>query len=464
MNSENAQEGSALYVAMLSAVAALGGLLFGYDTAVIAGAIGFLRTHFSLDAATTGWAASSALLGCLIGAGIAGGIADRVGRKKALLVAAVLYTVSGIWSALPATIAEFSLARILGGIGIGTASVVCPLYIAEISPADRRGRLVTFNQLAIVIGILVVYFVNYFIAGLGNEEWNASTGWRWMFGSAAAPAAVFFFLTLLIPESPRWLAERGRQEEARRTLARVGGAARADAELRAITDALREEPVSSAGLLKGGLRRAFLIGAVLAVLQQVTGINVFMYYAPEIFKQLGSGTDTALLQTISVGGMNLLFTLIALRMVDRFGRRPLMITGAAGMALSLGGLGFAAYNNILEAWVLVFVLGFIAFFAMSLGPVVWLIIAEVFPTRIRGRGMAIATLLLWGANYIVSQTFPIINEHPWLVATFRHAFPFFLYAFFCILTILFVWLVVPETRGKSLEEIEKLWKAGGSHA
>jgi SP family xylose:H+ symportor-like MFS transporter len=458
MTSGNAREGSALYVAMLSAVAALGGLLFGYDTAVIAGAIGFLRSHFSLDAAATGWAASCALLGCLIGAGLAGSAADRLGRKKALLLAAVLYTVSGVWSALPATITEFSFARILGGIGIGTASVVCPLYIAEISPAERRGRLVTFNQLAIVIGILVVYFVNYFIAGLGDEQWNATTGWRWMFGSAAAPAAVFFFLTLLIPESPRWLTQKGRNEEAMTTLRRVGGPARADAELRAITEALGEEPVSAAGLLKPGLRRAFLIGAVLAVLQQVTGINVFMYYAPEIFKQLGSGTDTALLQTISLGGINLLFTLIALRVVDRFGRKPLMITGAAGMTLSLAGLGFTAYNNILEAWVLVFVLGFIAFFAMSLGPVVWLIIAEIFPTRIRGRGMAVATLILWGANYIVSQTFPIINENPWLVATFRHAFPFLLYGSFCILTLFFVWLVVPETRGKSLEEIEHLWK------
>jgi SP family xylose:H+ symportor-like MFS transporter len=463
MASENPNEGSAVYVAMLSAVAALGGLLFGYDTAVIAGAIGFLRSHFSLDAAATGWAASCALLGCLIGAGIAGFTADRIGRKKALLLAAVLYTVSGVWSALPSTITEFSFARILGGIGIGTASVVCPLYIAEISPAGRRGRLVTFNQLAIVIGILVVYFVNYFIAGLGDEQWNAAIGWRWMFGSAAAPAAVFFFLTLLIPESPRWLAERGRNDEARRTLSRVGGIAKADAELLAITDALREEPVSSAGLLKPGLRRAFLIGGVLAGLQQITGMNVFMYYAPEILKQLGSGTDTALLQTISLGGMNLLFTLIALRIVDRFGRRPLLITGAAGMALSLAGLGFAAYNNILEAWVLVFVLGFVAFFAMSLGPVVWLIIAEIFPTRIRGRGMAIATLILWSVNYVVSQTFPVINENPWLVAAFRHAFPFLLYGFFCILTILFVWLVVPETRGKSLEEIEQLWK-GKEHA
>ena len=458
MTSQNSTEVSGVYVAMLSTVAALGGLLFGYDTAVIAGAIGFLRSHFGMDAATTGWAASSALLGCLAGAGMAGFAADRLGRKKALLLAAVLYMVSGVWSAIPASITEFSLARILGGIGIGTASVVCPLYIAEISPADRRGRLVTFNQLAIVLGILVVYFVNYFIAGLGDDAWNRSTGWRWMFGSAAAPAAVFFLLALLIPESPRWLIQRHRLDEARRTLANVGGAARAETELGAIAQALAVESDSPAGLLKPGLRRAFVIAAVLAVLQQVTGINVFMYYAPEIFKQLGSGTDTALLQTVSVGGMNLLFTIIALRMVDRFGRKPLMITGAAGMMLSLAGLGYAAYNNILEAWVLVFVLGFIAFFAMSLGPVVWLIIAEVFPTRIRGRGMAIATLLLWGANYVVSQTFPIINEHPWLVAAFHHAFPFLLYACFCLITILFVWLAVPETRGKSLEEIEKLWK------
>jgi MFS transporter, SP family, xylose:H+ symportor len=460
MNADNTDQGSELYVAMLSAVAALGGLLFGYDTAVIAGAIGFLRSHFSLDAASTGWAASSALVGCLVGAGIAGFIADRVGRKKALLLAAVLYTVSGVWSAIPATITEFSFARILGGIGIGTASVVCPLYIAEISPAGRRGRLVTFNQLAIVCGILVVYFVNYFIAGLGDEAWNASTGWRWMFGSAVAPAALFFILTLFIPESPRWLVERGRIDEAAKTLRRVGGGARGDAEISAIQAALEEEPVSAAGLLKPGLRTAFLIGAVLAVLQQVTGINVFMYYAPEIFKQLGSGTDTALLETISIGGVNLIFTLVALRMVDRLGRKPIMIMGASGMALSLAGFGLAAYNNIHEAWVVVFVLGFIAFFAMSLGPVVWLIIAEVFPTRIRGRGMAVATLILWGANYVMSQTFPIINEDPWLVATFRHAFPFMLYAVFCVITILFVWLVVPETRGKTLEEIEKLWKAG----
>ena len=460
---ENGQTGKGTaYVGMISGVAALGGLLFGYDTAVIAGAIGFLRSHFSLDAAATGWAASCALLGCLAGAGIAGLVADRMGRKRALLLAAFLFTLSGIWSAIPSTMAEFTIARILGGIGIGTASVVCPLYIAEVAPAARRGRLVTFNQLAIVIGILLVYFVNYFIARLGSEDWNVATGWRWMFGSEAFPAVVFFALTLFIPESPRWLLQRGRAEEARRILTRVGGADHAGSELRAIAAALAVEPGSTVQLLQPGLRRAFLIGAVLAVLQQVTGINVFMYYAPEIFKQLGAGTDVALLQTVAVGVVNLAFTIVALRTVDRLGRKRLMIIGAAGMAICLTGLGFAAYAGILAVWVLVFVLGFIACFAMSLGPVVWIIIAEIFPTKIRGRAMAMATLLLWAANYVVSQTFPIINEHPALVAMFHHAFPFWLYAAFCASTVFFVWRVVPETKGQSLEEIESLWTRSAS--
>lgn len=454
------QQTGARYVAMLSGVAALGGLLFGYDTAVIAGAIGFLRSHFVLDAATTGWAASCALLGCLAGAGIAGLIADRLGRKRALLFAGVLFTVSGVWSALPATVGEFTIARILGGIGIGTASVVCPLYIAEMAPAARRGRLVTFNQLAIVIGILVVYFVNYFIARQGDEAWNITTGWRWMFGSEALPALLFTFLALFIPESPRWLLQRGRELEARTILTRVGGAEHAAGELRAIAASLAVEQSSTAQLFQPGLRRALLIGVTLAILQQVTGINVFMYYAPEIFKQLGAGTDVALLQTVAVGAVNLAFTLVALRTVDRLGRKRLMIVGATGMGICLAGLGLASYHGILAVWVLVFVLGFIACFAMSLGPVVWIIIAEIFPTRIRGRAMAIATLMLWGANYVVSQTFPMFNENPALVATFHHAFPFWLYAAFCVVTVLFVWRVVPETKGQSLEEIEQLWSPG----
>lgn len=448
------------YVVTLTFIAALGGLLFGYDTAVISGAIGFLRTHFALSAAQTGWAASSALVGCVVGAGIAGKLSDAFGRKRALMLAAVLFTVSGVWSAIPSNITEFNIARLLGGVGIGMASLLSPLYISEISPAAIRGRLVSFNQLAIVSGILVVYFANYFIAGLGDEAWNIERGWRWMFGSEALPAALFFFALFAIPESPRWLVKQNQTARAETVLTRIGGAAQAAAELNAIRETVDEEAGKFGDLFRPPLRRAMSIGIILAILQQITGINVFMYYAPEIFKGLGSGTDVALLQTVVIGIFNVTFTLLAIRTVDRLGRKPLLIAGSIGMAVSLVGLGVAAAMGTTAAWVLVFVLGYIACFAMSLGPVVWVVIAEIFPTKIRGRAMAVATLLLWAANYCVSQTFPIINEDEWLIATFHHAFPFWMYAAFCVVMTMFVHRVVPETKGKSLEEIERFWHRG----
>ena len=449
------------YVITLTFIAALGGLLFGYDTAVISGAIGFLRTHFGLSAAQTGWAASSALVGCIVGAGIAGEFSDAFGRKKALMLAAFLFTVSGIWSAIPTTITEFNIARILGGVGIGMASLLSPLYISEISPAAIRGRLVSFNQLAIVSGILIVYFANYFIAGLGDEAWNVDRGWRWMFGSEALPAALFFLSLFAIPESPRWLVKQNRADRAGAVLTRIGGSMQAASELQAIRETINEEAGRFGDLFRPPLRRAMVIGIILAILQQITGINVFMYYAPEIFKGLGSGTDVALLQTVVIGIFNVTFTLLAIRTVDRLGRRPLLIIGSVGMGTSLVGLGVAAALGSTAAWVLMFVLGYIACFAMSLGPVVWVVIAEIFPTKIRGRAMAVATLLLWAANYCVSQTFPIINESEWLVAMFHHAFPFWLYAAFCVVMALFVYRVVPETKGKSLEEIERFWHRRG---
>ncbi len=453
-------EGRKGYVVTLTFIAALGGLLFGYDTAVISGAIGFLRTHFGLSAAETGWAASSALVGCVVGAGAAGELSDAFGRKKALMLAALLFTVSGVWSALPATITEFNIARILGGIGIGMASLLSPLYISEISPAPIRGRLVSFNQLAIVSGILIVYFANYFIAGLGDETWNVDRGWRWMFGSEAFPAALFFLSLLAIPESPRWLVKQNLTTRAEAVLTRIGGPAQAATELRAIRETIHEEAGKVGDLFRPPLRRAMIIGIILAILQQITGINVFMYYAPEIFKGLGSGTNAALLQTVVIGVFNVTFTLLAIRTVDRIGRKPLLIIGSAGMGISLVGLGVAAAIGSTAAWVLVFVLGYIACFAMSLGPVVWVVVAEIFPTKIRGRAMAVATLLLWAANYCVSQSFPIINEDAWLVATFHHAFPFWMYAVFCVVMLVFVHRVVPETKGKSLEEIERFWHRG----
>jgi sugar porter (SP) family MFS transporter len=445
------------YVMRITLVAALGGLLFGYDTAVISGAIGFLRAHFGLNAAETGWAASSALVGCIAGAALAGEASDRFGRKKAMMAAALLYTVSAVWSAIPASVAEFVTARIIGGVGVGMASVLSPLYISEIAPAEIRGKLVSYNQLAIVGGILVVYFVNYFIAGLGNDAWNTALGWRWMFGSEALPAALFFLTLFTIPETPRWLVKRNREEAALATLQRSLGAVRAREELASIRESLKIEEGTIGELFRPGLRRAMLLGIALAVLQQITGINVFMYYAPEIFKGLGAGTDTALLQTVVIGVFNLGFTVVAIKTVDRVGRRPLLLIGAGGMGVSLAGLGAAAYLGTTASWVLLFVLGYIACFAMSVGPVVWVVISEIFPTKVRGRAMAIATLLLWSANYLVSQTFPMIDEDPLLVEIFHHAFPFWLYAAFCLVMVIVVARWVPETKGKSLEAIEHLW-------
>jgi sugar porter (SP) family MFS transporter len=334
-------EGSSRYVAMVTVVAALGGLLFGYDTAVIAGAIGFLQSHFSLDATMKGWAASSALLGCVVGVSFAGAFSDRMGRKKTLVLAGILFLASAIGSAVPREFSVFVIFRMLGGIGVGVASMASPMYIAEITPARVRGRMVSVNQFAIVTGMLIIYFVNYFVALQGDEAWNVATGWRWMFASGAVPSTLFLALLFLVPESPRWLLEQGHAEKARKILSRVGGGAFADAELHSIEETLGKESGSLAQLFRPGMRIVLFIGVALAVLQQVTGINVFLYYAPEIFKELGSGSDVALLQTVIVGAVNLSFTIVAIRMVDRLGRRPLMIIGASGMGISLIAMGLS---------------------------------------------------------------------------------------------------------------------------
>ena len=445
------------YLVLICLVAALGGLLFGYDTAVIAGAIGFLQEHFQLDAAQKGWAASSALLGCVIGVSFAGLFSDRLGRKRTLVLAAVLFLASAVGTAVPRTFTMFVWFRVLGGVGVGIASMASPMYIAEITPAASRGRMVSVNQFAIISGMLMVYFVNYLIARAASPAWNVATGWRWMFASGIAPAALFLVLLLLVPESPRWLVEQGRVTEAGRVLTRVSDPDAAAAELAAIQSVAPEEPGRLADLFGPRLRRALGVGVALAVLQQVTGINVFLYYAPEIFKQLGAGVDVALLQTIVVGAVNLLFTVAAIGLVDRWGRRPLMVAGSAGMGLCLAALGAAAQMHAVSGAMLVFVLGYIACFALSVGPVTWVILAEIFPTRVRGRALSVATFCLWTANFAVSQTFPMLDEHPGLVARFNHGFPFYLYAVFCAVLVVVVWRWVPETRGRTLEEIEQWW-------
>ncbi|MCU0786445.1 MAG: sugar porter family MFS transporter [Verrucomicrobia bacterium] len=445
------------YLLPICLVATLGGLLFGYDTAVIAGAIGFLQEHFALTPAMKGWAASSALAGCIVGVSFAGSFSDKLGRRPALLLAGVLFFVSAVGTAIPQTFTTFVIYRLIGGIGVGIASMVSPMYIAEVSPARHRGRLVSLNQFAIITGMLLVYFANYFIAQQGDQAWNVATGWRWMFGSEALPAALFTLLAFFIPESPRFLVEAGRTEQARAILTNVDGPEHAAREIAAIQDVLKQETGSLRQLLAPGLRLVLVIGLALAVLQQVTGINVFLYYAPEIFKQLGQGVDAALLQTIVVGAVNLLFTVVAIWTVDKLGRKPLMLVGAAGMGVCLVGMGAAAQAGALALWVLAFVLGYIACFALSVGPVTWVILSEIFPTRVRGRALGVATFGLWTANFIVSQTFPMMDDNAWLVAKFNHAFPFYVYAVFCVVLVLVVWRLVPETKSRTLEEIERDW-------
>ncbi len=459
-----ASRGSLAYLVGVCLVATLGGLLFGYDTAVISGAIGFLQKRFALEPAALGWTASSALVGCILGVLMAGEVSDRLGRRRALLLAAILFFVSAVGTALPRSLNEFIFFRIVGGVGVGIASMASPMYIAEISAAHIRGRMVSINQLAIVSGMLAVYFVNFFIARQGDETWNVYVGWRWMFGSEAFPALALLALLFFVPETPRWLCSHGRREAARAVLQRIGGERYAEAELREIDRIVPDESASLAQLLQPGMRRVLAIGVTLAVLQQVTGINVFLYYAPEIFKKFGGTSDAALLQTVAVGAANMLFTLIAIGVVDKLGRKPLMIVGATGMGVSLFAIGFGAYMQRIESWTLVFMLGYIASFALSLGPVVWVVLSEIFPTRIRGRAMAIAALCLWSANFIVSQTFPMMAENPWLLDAFHGGFPFWVYGALCGVTVLFVLRYVPETKGKSLEEIERMWGRTASDA
>lgn len=398
-----------------------------------------------------------ALLGCAIGAAGAGALSDRFGRKKVLVLSAILFFVSAVGTAVPQTIATFIIYRILGGLGVGAASITSPMYIAELSPARVRGRMVSVNQFAIVTGFLVVYFVNYFIALQGDAAWNERIGWRWMFGSEALPALLLLILSFVVPESPRWLTKQGREGQALDILTRVNGSARAQAELGEIKDTLRHETGSLGQLFQPGMKIVLVIGVVLAVLQQVTGINVFLYFGTEIFKKMGSETNAALLQNIVVGVVNLSFTIIAIWTVDKIGRKPLMIIGSTGMGICLLAMGLAAYAQTTGMWMLLFILGYIACFALSVGPVTWVILSEIFPTRIRGRAMAIATVCLWVANYLVSQTFPMMDADPWLVSTFHRGFPFWVYGAFCAVLLVFLCAFVPETKGKTLEEIERHW-------
>lgn len=438
-------------VYLLTAVAALGGLLFGYDTAVISGAIGFLETKFGLTAAMKGWAASSAIIGCIFGAMSAGWVSDRFGRKKALIVTAVLFSISAIGSALPQNLTQFALFRFVGGLGIGGASMVSPLYITELAPAQIRGRLVSYYQLAIVIGILVIFFVNTLIQGMGDEAWNVEYGWRYMMASGLVPAVLFMVALFFVPESPRWLVKEGREEEALRIFSSINSEAKATEILEEVKPMLHEVQGTLGELFRGRFRKAILVGIVLAVFSQVQGINAIMYYAPEIFKAVGAGTSAAFQQTVIVGIVNVVFTFAAIGFVDRAGRKKLLLWGGVGMCLSLLLLGWAFQSGWSSYGLLIFILLYIACFAASYGPVTWVVISEIFPIKMRGVAMSVATFALWVAVYLVTQSFPILLEFAGPANTF------WIYCAMSLLAFFFVWLQVPETKEKTLEEIEQAW-------
>lgn len=508
------------YIFGITLVATLGGLLFGYDTAVISGTVESLRTYFiepfglPLDQANAleGFVVSSALIGCILGASFAGWLSQRYGRKPTLMLAAILFLLSAIGSAWPELFLGmpgsgdhtymylFVAYRILGGVGVGLASMVSPMYIAEIAPAESRGNLVSWNQFAIIFGMLVVYFVNYTIARQGDAGWLHTVGWRWMFASEVVPALCFLVMLLFVPETPRYLVMRGRTERALTILNRLMGRDKADAELASIRASFSEKAPSmrpyfrfmgawvvlfagSYGLLEllgntNALEIALIgsffvslffpirsfgmliivVGVLLSGFQQFVGINVVLYYAPEIFKTMGANTDSALLQQIVVGAVNLSFTVLAIFTVDRFGRRPLMIIGALIMAVSMMVLGTTFYTHSVGVGSLVCMLVYTAGFAMSWGPVCWVLLSEIFPNSIRSTVMSIAVAGQWIANFLVSWTFPMLDKNQYLTETFNHGVAYWLYGVMGLFAALFIWRYVPETKGRTLEQMEKYWK------
>ena len=451
------------YIWMISLVAALGGLLFGYDWVVIGGAKPFYEKFFRLyDPAQQGWAMGCALVGCLLGAVLSGVLTDKLGRKPMLLLSGMLFALSSIGIALSNSFNVFVTWRIAGGLAIGLASSLSPMYIAEVSPALFRGRLVSINQLTIVIGILLAQLVNWLIArpvlptataaDILNS-WNGQVGWRWMFGVTAIPATLFFVGMCLIPESPRWLAANGATDRARHILARIGGAAYSHQALAEIGATLVNKTQESEfkRLLEPRTRTPLLVGIVLAVFQQWCGINVIFNYAEEVFSAAGFKVSDILFNIVVTGAVNLVFTFVAMGLVDKLGRRPLMLTGAGGLTLIYIVLGYAYHAHIRGTYTLILVVAAIACYAMSLAPVTWVVISEIFPNRARGVAVSITVSTLWIASFVLTYTFPRLNHSLGAAGTF------WIYALVCAFGFGFIKLRLPETRGKTLEDIEASW-------
>lgn len=532
MNSVKQTKGAG--IALITLVASLGGLLFGYDTAVISGAVSSLNNFFVValeDASATssaaifqykiiltlciitililfcsflykffnktkatsivivflvvtgyfyytgflntpnvitenlknsilGFMVSSALVGCIIGASMGDKLANSIGRRNGLILAAILFIISALGSGYPDSmnlyggnvLTSFIIYRIIGGIGVGLASMLSPLYIAEMAPAEKRGMLVSFNQLAIVTGMVIVYFVNYFIVMGQSEEWINTTGWRYMFLSENIPAVIFLFLLVFVPKTPRFQVMKGQEEYALKVLTRLNGPDRAPSILESIKHSFNQK---KGHWLSFGWA-VVIIGLLLSIFQQFVGINVVLYYAPKIFESMGAGRDASMSQTIIVGIINALFTLLAIFTVDKFGRKKLMIIGSIFMAIAMIGLGFALYAEISGVAALLLMLLYIAAFAMSWGPVTWVLLSEIFPNKIKGV-MAVAVAVQWLANLAVSWTFPMMNDNTYLNETFHHGFAYWIYGIMSVISGIIVWKLVPETKGKSLEDLENIW-------
>ena len=433
-----------------ASVSTLGGLLFGYDNIVISGAIGFLSQLFHLDASGMGWAAGCALVGCIVGCVAAGPIADYLGKKKGLALCALCFGLSSLGLLFAANLHQFVLWRLIGGLGIGAASVISPNYIAEIAPTRVRGRCVTLYQLGIVAGILAAVFVNMLIQRLGDEAWNITTGWRWMFLAGIVPAILFGLMILPAVESPRWLMKMGRRDEAVDVLARMNGSDAALREAAEIDNTLATEEGHISELFTT-FRRPLLLGIMLAGLQQVSGITPIFSFLPEIFRTAGTATSNAFFQSVLVSLINLLFTLFALWLIDRAGRKTLILAGTGLQFVSLALVGWFYHVHGSDLAILIFVMSFVAGHAFGNGVACWVIISEIYPTKIRGRGMSIATTALWLVGYLGNQLFPIMQMHLGSDGTF------WVFGSGALLTLFLVGWLIPETKGRSLEEITKLW-------
>lgn len=486
------QQGSKLYLFSIVLVAVLGGLLFGYDTAVISGAEKGLQAFFlgADDFVYTdswhGFTCASALIGCVIGSALSGWMASSLGRKRSLFVAGLLFFVSALGSMNPeflffnhgeasmSLLVVFNIYRVIGGIGVGLASAICPMYIGEVAPSGIRGMLVSWNQFAIIFGQLVVYFVNFMILGEhtnpiiasigeginavapGSDPWTIETGWRYMFGSEAVPAGLFALLICLVPETPRYLVMVGDDAKALHVLARINGTSVAQEILRDIKDTITEktEKLFSYGFL------CIFIGIMLSVFQQTVGINAVLYYAPRIFGDMGM--DNPMVQTVIMGVVNILFTLVAVFTVEKWGRKPLLISGSIGMAIGAFGVALTFGKAGLEIVTMVSIMVYSASFMMSWGPICWVLIAEIFPNTIRGKAVAIAVAFQWIFNWIVSSSFvPMFNMRLGDDANFGHWFTYGLYGTICVIAAVFVWRLVPETKGKTLEDMSKMWRGRG---